>query len=217
MLYDSYHKKILKVVNVLRKIFKHIVLISVITVLVIASIITVLATKGIILDDNSMPESFEMAYGNSLPLRSKALFAKVTYEYSNDGVEWTTDFPKSLGDYKVRATAKTAFGEQKYGKVYSFSFVAKEINVSVTDDSMVYGDIPKISADLASNDTITCDKFVFGDRLAANTTIAPDIKSVKISNADGEDVTSLYKINSVSASSFIEWDVHIFLSSPLDL
>ena len=195
MLYDSYHKKISNVVNVLRKIFKHIVLISVITVLVIASIITILATKGIVLDDDSVADNFEMVYGESLPLHTKALFAKVVYEYSTDGVEWTTDFPKALGNYMVRATAKTAFGEQKYGKVYNFAFLAKEINVFVSANSMMYGDIPAVSAELVLKDTITCEKFNFGDRLAAYTTITPNVEFVKITNGDGEDVTALYKIN----------------------
>lgn len=195
MLYDSYHKKISKVLNVLRKIFKHIVLISVVTVLVIASIITILATKGIVLDDNSVADNFEMIYGDSLPLDSNALFSKVIYEYSTDGVEWTTDFPYSIGKHMVRATAKTAFGKQKYGKIYNFSLMPKEINVSVVDDSMIYGDVPKITSDLVLNDTIVCDKFDFGDRLATDTTIAPNLDGIKISNVKGEDVTSLYKIN----------------------
>lgn len=204
MLYDSYHKKISNVVNVLRKIFKHIVLISVVMVLLIASIIAVLVTKGMVLDDDTVSENFEIVYGEPLPLDANALFSKVEYEYSVDGVEWTTEFPSTLGEYMVRAVSTNTLGQQTCGKVYKFSFVAKEIDVSVKDESVTYGENPKISAKLVSGDTITCDKFDFGDRLAQETTITPNADAVKISDVDGKDVTNLYKINVLTTDITIE-------------
>ena len=119
MLYDSYHEKISKVVASLRKIFKHIVLISIVSVLIITAIIAFMATKGIVLDDKSDPEKFEMTYGETIPLKSKALFAKVVYEYSEDGDEWSIEEPNLPGKYMVRATSKAIFGNARYGKVYS--------------------------------------------------------------------------------------------------
>ena len=199
MLYDSYHKKISKVLSTLRKIFKHIVLISIVTGLILAAIIAFMITKGIVLDDKSVSESFEMTYGEDLPVNSKALFARVLYEYSANGVDWSTEPPIELGEYKVRATAKTLFGQTKYGMVYSFKLNAKPINVTVADKQITYGDIPNVFAELAVGDKITCESFLYADRLASVTNIVPVKEEVKILNSKGEDITSLYNINSVAS------------------
>ena len=198
MLYDSYHEKISKIVVSLRKIFKHIVLISIVSVLIITAIIAFMATKGIVLDDKSAPENFEMTYGETIPLESKALFAKVVYEYSEDGNEWSIEEPNMPGEYMVRAKAKAIFGNPRYGKVYTFKLEPKNVDVSVTDNQIIYGNMPSVSAELVFEDTITCDSYTYGDRLAQYTKVTPVIDSVKILNADGEDVTKLYKINAVT-------------------
>ena len=132
MLYDSYHKKISKVVGILRKIFKHIVLISIVSGLVLAAIIAFMATKGIVLDDKYISDKFEMTYGDELPLDVTALFSDVSYEYSSDGKNWSEEAPLSVGTYQVRAVAKAVFGQTRYGKVYSFSLKPKKVDVLVT-------------------------------------------------------------------------------------
>ncbi len=199
MLYDSYHKKISRVLNTLRKIFKHIVLISIVTGLILAAIIAFMITKGIVLDDKSVSESFEMTYGEDLPVNSKAFFARVIYEYSANGVDWSTEPPIELGEYKVRASAKTLFGQTKYGMVYSFKLNAKPINVTVVDKQITYGDIPNVFAELAVGDKIICESFLYADRLASVTNIVPVKEEVKILNSKGEDITSLYNINLVAS------------------
>ena len=198
MLYDSYHKKISRVVDTLRKIFKHIVLISIVTVLVIAAIIAFMVTKGIVIDDESDADGFEVTYGDALPLNSKAILARVVYEYSSNGTDWSAEPPKSLGEHSVRATAKTLFGQTKYGKTYSFVLKARSANVSVTDKEIVYGATPSVFAELASGDTLACKSFVYADRLATVTDVAPNKESIKIENSHGEDVTALYNIIPVS-------------------
>lgn len=213
MLYDSYHKKISNVVDILRKIFKHIVLISILGVLVLALIIAFMATKGIVLDDKNAPESFELSYGDAIPLQTKALFAEVGYEYSLDGVEWTDQLPISLGKYNVRATAKTIFGNKRYGKVYGFTLKPKEAKLFVKDEQIIYGDMPNVFAELAYNDTLVCGNVFYGDRSLNKTTAVPDKESVKVTNADGNDVTSLYQfITCKTEIAFIPREITVTVS-----
>ena len=194
MLYDSYHKKISKIVDTLRKIFKHIVLISIVLALILAAIVAFMVTKGIVLDDNSTADGFEMTYGDGFPLKCKALFAKVIYEYSEDGVEWTTDKPNAVGEYKVRATAKNIFGQYRYGSVYSFKVLPKQIEVLVSDASVIYGELPLVSAELAFDDAIICETVEYSDRQASVTMVTPIESAIKITNTDGDDVTHMYEL-----------------------
>ena len=200
MLYDSYHVKISKIVAVLRKIFKHIVLISIVSTLVVATIVAFMATKGLIIDDSSISSGFEMTYGEYLPLKANALFAEVSYEYSSDGVEWSSEMPRTTGNYKVRACANGIFGQKRYGQVYSFTVNPKEIDVSVVEDEILYGELPTVEAELAFEDTISCEKVSYADRAATTTDVTPILDSVKITDADGNDVTKLYKLRAVARS-----------------
>ena len=199
MLYDSYQKKILRVLDVLRKIFKHIVLISIVSALVLAAIITFMATKGIVLDDKSVADSFEVTYGDNLPINAKAMFARVTYEYSTDGVEWSVNAPRKLGQYMVRATAKTLFGQTKYGKVYSFALNAKSIDVSVVDKKITYGVNPNVKAELAFDDKLVCEQFIYEDRLASITNVIATKDAIRILDSNGEDVTASYSITPIAS------------------
>ena len=194
MLYDSYHKKISKIVGTLRKIFKHIVLISIVLVLIIAAIVAFMATKGIVLDDDSVTDGFEMTYGDGLPLSCKALFAKVVYEYSDDGVEWNTIEPNAVGEYKVRAAAKNIFGQYRYGNVYSFKVLPKQTEVLVSNKSVTYGELPLVFAELAFDDTVSCDAVEYSDRQASITMVTPVESAIKILNANGDDVTHMYEL-----------------------
>lgn len=200
MLYDSYHVKISKIVVVLRKIFKHIVLISIVSALVISMIVAFMATKGLIIDDSSVVSGFEMTYGEYLPLKAKAIFAKVSYEYSSDGVEWSAEMPRTTGDFRVRACANNIFGQKRYGEVYSFTVKPREIDVSVVEKEITYGNLPTVEAELAFEDSIFCGKVSYSDRVAKTTDVKPVLDSIKITNSDGDDVTSLYKLNAVAKS-----------------
>lgn len=198
MLYDSYHVKISKIVAVLRKIFKHIVLISIVSALIVTMIVAFMATKGLIIDDSSVMSGFEMTYGEPLPLKAKAVFSSVDYEYSSDGVKWSAEMPRTTGDFRVRACANNIFGQKRYGEVYSFTINPKEIDVSVVEDEIVYGELPTVEAELAFEDSISCDNVSYSDRLAKTTDVKPVLDSIKITNSAGDDVTNLYKLNLVS-------------------
>ena len=201
MLYDSYYKKISRVLDFCRKVFKHIVLISIIIALIIISIVAILATKGIVFDDKNVKDNFEISYGDALPLKASALFSNVRYEYSlDDGATWSENMPIVPGEYSVRAVANTSFGGERYGKVYSFVLKAKSIEVFVGDSSVIYGELPEVkSNELSYGDKITCDKVVYEDIAAIDARVMPDKDSVKIFRVDGTDVTSSYDIKAVTS------------------
>ena len=192
MLYDSYHAKISKIVLFLRKIFKHIVLISVVIGVLLAALIGFMITKGKILDDNVTADRFEMTYGDNIPLKASAMFAKVSYEYSVDGVSWSSEMPLKPGEYQVRAASKSIFGQSRYGKVYAFKLLPREVEITVTSSQIVYGEMPGVAADLSYNDKIVCDNFLYADRFAKTTEITPDLNAVKILTADDVDITDSY-------------------------
>ena len=200
MLYDSYYKKISRVLDFCRKVFKHIVLISIIIALIIISIVAILATKGIVFDDKNVKDNFEISYGDALPLKASALFSNVRYEYSlDDGATWSENMPIVPGEYSVRAVANTSFGGERYGKVYSFVLKAKSIEVFVGDSSVIYGELPEVkSNELSYGDKITCDKVVYEDIAAVDARVMPDKDSVKIFRVDGTDVTTSYDIEAVT-------------------
>ena len=200
MLYDSYYKKISRVLDFCRKVFKHIVLISIIIALIIISVIALLATKGIVFDDKNAEDNFEISYGEGLPLNASAMLSKVRYEYSSDdGATWSDDMPIVPGEYSVRAVANTSFGGERYGKVYSFVLKAKSIEVFVGDSSVTYGELPEVkSNELSYGDKITCDKVVYEDIAAVDARVMPDKDSVKIFRVDGTDVTTSYDIEAVT-------------------
>ena len=194
MLYDSYHAKISKIVVFLRKIFKHIVLISIVAGVLLAALVGFMITKGKILDDTSLADDFDLTYGDTLPIKASAMFGKVSYEYSTDGVAWSAEAPLRPGEYFVRATAKSVFGQARHGKTYTFELMPKEIEVFVYVDEMMYGETPSVSADLSFNDKVVCDGFVYADRFAKKTNISPDLSSVKIYTEEEVDVTDSYII-----------------------
>ena len=200
MLYDSYYKKISRVLDFCRKVFKHIVLISIIIALIIISVIALLATKGIVFNDKNVEDNFEISYGEGLPLNASAMLSKVRYEYSSDdGATWSEDMPIVPGEYSVRAVANTSFGGERYGKVYSFVLKAKSIEVFVGDSSVIYGELPEVkSNELSYGDKITCDKVVYEDIAAVDARVMPDKDSVKIFSVDGTDVTTSYDIEAVT-------------------
>ncbi|MBO7303070.1 MAG: hypothetical protein J6U68_02670, partial [Clostridia bacterium] len=200
MLYDSYHKKITKVLKTLRKIFKHIVLISIVTGVLLASLVTFMVIKGWVLDDKALTPSFEASYGDELPLNSSAIFAKCSYEYSEDGETWSSEKPIAPGEYKARAMAKNIFGKLRYGMVYDFVIKPKEIDVSVAENMIQYGDLPTVEAELAYEDKISCEAVTYSDKFASETMVKPVEETVKIKNADGEDVTKNYKLNIVETN-----------------
>ncbi len=211
MLYDSYYKKISKIADFWKKVFKHIVLISIILGVVLAALIAFMVTKGIVFDDKSQPDKIELTYGTSLNMDTSALFADVSYEYSTDGgTTWSKIPPTLPGEYKVRAVSKGIFGQDRYGKVYSLMISPKQTEVKVVESEILYGELLSVSADLQYGDTIFCKKFNYADITKETTSVEPDISDVEIINKDGENVTAAYSLVSVKSDvTFLKRDIFV--------
>ena len=195
MLYQEYKKKMLKFVKFLDGIWRHKVLILSGLTALIAIFITFLATKGIMLGKGELSKT-EYVYGEKIEFSAKALFSKVEYEYKStaDGSHWSTSEPHLPGEYKVRASANGSFGTKKHSKEYTFTITQREINVSINESAICYGELPTVSADnLAYSDEISCTSFIYGDLSQTNTGIIP--QEIVITNKDGANVTGAYKIN----------------------
>lgn len=194
MLYQEYKKKMLKFVRFLDKIWRHKVLILSMITMVIAIFIAFLATKGLVFGQ-SMGKT-EYIYGEKIEFSANALFSEIECEYkrAEDGASWSKDTPYLPGEYKIRAVANGSFGSQKHGKEFSFKIVQREINVSLNEQTICYGDLPTVSADnLAYNDVISCNSYTYGDLSESQTTVTPT--NIVIMSENGQNVTSAYIIN----------------------
>ncbi len=190
MQYDNYDLKMQKVAKVFKLILKLIPVVVIIGALITAMVATLLATKGIIKVDEE-PFPTEIVYGDELGYNASAFLSKVDYEYSKAGTgDWSRDFPTAPGSYRVRAVAKATFG-YRYGAEASFTISERPITVEVAEGNVIYGEAPKLSADLAFGDKITEAEFTYnGDRTSAEAIVS----SLKIEDEKGNDVTASYII-----------------------
>ena len=191
MQYDSYIKRIEKVVSIFRFIFKHIWAIAITASACVAVTATLLAFKGTVIGGEVCPS--EIVYGESLDYSAKAFLSRVEYEYFSEG-EWSKDIPRTPGAYSVRAVAKATFGFARYGEEHEFKISPKTLTVSASGDSIVYGDSPKAVAGLIEGDIITDCEFLFSDFDSLTATATPNKSSIVIVDKDGSVVTDAYTI-----------------------
>ena len=193
MQYDSYERKIAKVASFLKWVFRHRVPILACTALIFAIIAGLLSTRGIVISESDFESS--ILYGEELDYSAKAFLSKTSYQYSDEsGEEWTDKFPIFPGDYLVRAVAKATVGE-RYSDPKPFTITARETTVSITESEVVYGEDPKVSANLVNGDKMECGGFDYDEE----TKIAEaDKETIAITNSDGIDVTKCYIILTVA-------------------
>ena len=193
MIYEAYQQRVLKVAKVLKKIVKHLALIIGTVSVVALLVISFLATKGMIVDEIDIQP--QVTYGEGISANAGALFSDVVYEYAPiDSDEWTTEVPTAVGEYKVRAKAQAAFGKTRYSKEVVFSILAKDIHVQILSQNVIYGEAPKIGADIGEDEILVCDSFTFEDITQKTTNVHANKESVKIYTENGEDKTSCYNI-----------------------
>ena len=119
MLYDSYRKKIRKFAAILKWIVLHRVLLISVGAGLIALLTAFLSVKGSVIDPISETKLADITYGESLDYSASAIFGDVYLEYSNDGVNWSTDAPSAPGLVYVRAVSDRSFGAKGYGNVHT--------------------------------------------------------------------------------------------------
>lgn len=144
-----------------------------------------------------LPDKF--VYGEQPELNVEAFMSDVQYEYKLKGSdEWTTVAPTDPGDYTMRAVSINVFGAKKYSEEKSFVLDKKSIEVAVDQSSVMYGEAPKVVANLVDGDTLITEGLAFKyDSLTDEVTyVSVDVDSVKIVNNTGKDVTAAYYITS---------------------
>ena len=191
MLYESYQTKIKKIARTLSKLVKFSPLIIGATVLVIAGIVALLVSKGSV---GELSCSAEVTYGDRLELECSAFLSGIEYEYSADGSDWSEAQPLTRGEYQVRAKAYDLLGNPRYSDVKSFKINPRSSDLAVAGNSMAYGDLPALAADLQYKDHIVCDAFDIENEMAIGkeTTVTPLIDHVKVISESGENVTDSY-------------------------
>lgn len=193
----------------MRTVFRHLVKIIIIAAAVTAVTVAIVAAKGAIIGAPECPVS--ITYGTAITPQANAIFSGVSYEYCPVGSdEWSAEPPVVPGEYHVRAVAQSSFGNNRYSKITTFTLAPKEVNVSASEDSLIYGDTLTVSAELAEGDVLSCE-FYFEDEGATATKVEPivtdelvekasredHVPTYKITNSEGVDVTSSYKLNPV--------------------
>ena len=115
MLYEEYRRKMLKIANIKRVLRRYRVLIVAVLAALVALTAAFLSVRGIVYDCVHGEES--VVYGERPAYSAKALFGRVSYEYAPaDSDDWTFEFPKGIGEYKVRGVASRTFGAPSYGE-----------------------------------------------------------------------------------------------------
>ena len=205
MLYDNYKRKILSVGQVLKVIIKFLPLIITLIAAITVISATLVATKGIVSDIDLTQTTVE--YGNGFNPHASAFLSDITYEYSADGINWTTDYPDEPGTYHVRAVGNASFGNKRYSNAVTFEIAKRKIEVSIPMGvDFIYGS-RDVYAAVAEGDFVECGNFVFEnikeiDENTANADITPVLSTIRIFDSRGNDITkSHYDISVVTLDS----------------
>ncbi|MBO7292986.1 MAG: hypothetical protein J6V07_03525, partial [Clostridia bacterium] len=168
---------------------------------------------GAIVSSEACPE--EITYGDALTYSSSAFLGDVQYEYCHAGSdEWVSAMPKDPGEYQVRAISKATIGYWR-GDAETFTIKKRPTTVAVSDTSLIYGEAPSVTAELAPGDTVVCTEFEYENYAAGAENSRATPKTVMILDADGEDATDRYDITLLGQSITVEKrPVTVTMNSP---
>ncbi len=191
MLYDNYRNKILRRAAALRQVI-HLSPVITAALIVFITVFTVLALAAGTVTDVSFANS--ASYGSGPAHSASAFLSDTSFEYRLKGVsEWSSETPKMPGDYDVRVVTKGFFGT-RYKELDTFHVYPRRVSVTAAETSIAYGETPLAKAALNYGDKVVCESFVFESNVLANTKIKANASAVRIYNAEGEDVTYAYEI-----------------------
>lgn len=190
MLYQNYKEKLSGCMKFLEKVWRFRLFVLIGIVLLLALLFTMLGITGTVYAE-SCPSSTE--YGTPIAFQAKALFRKPETQYRRAGEEsWTNEQPIVAGDYEVRAVSRSGFGGETHGKIFSYSVLPRQAEVSVAEEIYVYGEELTASAELVYQDTIS--ESAFSARAISEDRCEVEVERVTIVSEDGEDVTSCYDL-----------------------
>lgn len=194
--YDKYKNKIAKLAAVKNFVVRFRALFICIFALIIALISAFLITKGMVINDFALSKA-DIFYGDSYEIQpAKALFSSVRYEFApEDSEDWSEVQPDKAGKYRVRTVTDKAFGTG-YGTPLSFEIAPKPTEISIKQETVVYGDDPSnFTCELVNGDTLSVVGFRFESFASDITNVSANAESVVITNKAGEDVTYCYALS----------------------
>ena len=199
MQYGKYYKRISFIANILKTIKRFRVLIISVVSVCLALTSGYLGMQGHVYDEVECPTS--ITYGEEFVYEAGAVLEGVAYQFSQDAdfASFSTSAPIYPGTYYVRAVSESSFGNPRYGDVHSFTVLPMVLDVRVEQQTVMYGELPSVSADLLNGDKISCSQFAYDDISLEKTNIAAVASSVVITNSAGEDITYAYTINPVKS------------------
>ncbi len=210
MQYDIYYEKVNKFAGFMKKVFKFMWLIIMVSVIIISAVAVFLVAKGSILSHGEVKDSY--VYGDSIEFSPKAFFSKVKPQYFIDG-EWTAEAPTGIGSYKIRGVSRALFGKYNYTDEHVFEIVKRDVKIYPNSTPFIYGDNPTLTAEnLASGHSVVCGGYDFESLVTSipgwddpvitvpdtsefyTSIVTPKINEIKIQDANGNDVTDCYNI-----------------------
>ncbi len=205
MLYESYKKKIKALAENLRKAS----FVALICLCVIAAVLILLLIfecfRGIIISDIS---DTSITYGDSADLSASAFLDEIEYEYQAKDGTWQSGIPRAAGEFTVRGYSKNLLGIKRYTSEASLSVAEKVVHIELPEYRWEYGDTSPYellqSDELAFSDIIGNIDFKMDGGELGEVRVSVETRSVKIINADGDDVTNSYSLTFGEGRGYIE-------------
>lgn len=194
-MYEEYKAKLAKRGNVLKKIWRFKIPILSSFLAILATAITLMSIKGLVIDDVTIKDT---VYGEKLEYSSHAIFNSTSYEfYDEKNATWSNAEPILVGNYKARAVSYSIFGNVRYGETYTFNITPKNIDVSFSEEKILYGTSPTAVANLAYNDKILKCLFNTYNYNSTGAMMMAMSDSIKIIDNNNKDVTDCYTFNTL--------------------
>ena len=195
MRYQEYKNKMLKIRKVMNFFYTFRFVFIGIAAATATTITTLDLTKGNITEASDFEESY--VYGEEISYSGSAFMGDVTFEFRKQGQgddAWDAKEPHLVGKYEARGKSQGNHG-YKYTKVSTFEIKPYETTINLLNTSIDFGnDHPALTYALLPGDSLNADDVVVSyDDLTVNTTYARiDLDSIKITDTDGNDITSCY-------------------------
>lgn len=189
MLYQSYKQKLNRLTARFSSIWRFRILILCVIIAIIALIATLLCITGNVYGFTC---SSTVCYGDDLQVEASAIFRTPSYQFRTEEGQWTEDRPTQAGSYEVRAVAY-GIGGPKYSQPLSFTIVPRQVELTIDENDLVYGESIGVEAALAYDDYIA--QFTVDYHLSDGNYSVTQVLAESVLNSDGTDVTGCYEFN----------------------
>lgn len=191
MRYDKYLNRINKLNKVINALYRLRFVLASVASVTLVGVLTFEFTKGIVKVENF--NKLEFTYGDVVTAASSAFAndSKIEYREVNSD-NWSEIAPTYPGKYQVRGVSKNGFGAMTTSDPIDFEILPKEVEVSIGESQITYGNVPKISASLLGMDKISAYKVKYDDPYSLKTKAQVDKESMTVTDKDGKDITFCY-------------------------